>query len=207
MASSPPSSSSWRPLPLSQLRRPRSHPSSGLPQPRRPHRRGEERRRPQHLFSLGSDLLRPIQIERLGPLLRLFSPGFDLLRPIQIERLGPLLRLFSPRSGLLYPIQIEWLGPLLRLFSSGSDLPRSIQIERLRPRDTASRSRACVPGPPVSAQSPWRWARLVSAPSPSVADAPGPLASARPRARLWPLDLSRSSVIGWSGPQPEWIWS
>jgi hypothetical protein len=29
----------------------------------------------------------------------------------------------------------------------------------------------------------------------------------RPGVRLWLLDLSRSSVIGWSEPQPEWIWS
>jgi hypothetical protein len=84
-----------------------------------------------------------------------------------------------PRSDLLRLIQIERLGPLLRLFPPGSDLPRPIQIKRLGPRDTALRSRACVPGPPVSAQSPWRWARLVSAPSPSVADAPSPLASDR----------------------------
>jgi hypothetical protein len=34
-------------FPSAQLRRPRSHPSSRLSQLRRPHRRGEERRRPQ----------------------------------------------------------------------------------------------------------------------------------------------------------------
>jgi hypothetical protein len=43
-----------------QLRRPRSHPSSHQPQLRRPHRRGEERRRLQPSVSPWSDPLRPI---------------------------------------------------------------------------------------------------------------------------------------------------
>jgi hypothetical protein len=60
-----------------------------------------------------------------------------------------------------------------------SDLLRPIQIERLGPWDTTSRTRACIPGPPVSAQSPWCWARAVSVLFSPVADAPGPLVSAR----------------------------
>jgi hypothetical protein len=47
-----------------QLWRPRSHPSSRLPQPRRPHRRGEEQRRPQPFAPPWSDPLRPIFITR-----------------------------------------------------------------------------------------------------------------------------------------------
>jgi hypothetical protein len=49
------------------------------------------------------------------------------------------------------------------------------------------RARApCTPSPPVSAQVPWRWARSVSALSPSVADAPIPPVSTRPPARVRP---------------------
>ena len=51
-----------------------------------------------------------------------------------------------------------------------SDLLRSIQIERLRSRITLRARAPCPAGPPVSTQTPWRWARSVSALSPSVAD-------------------------------------
>jgi hypothetical protein len=112
-----------------QLRRPRSHPSSRLPQLRRPHRREEEQR-----------CLQP------------FIP---------------------PRSDPLRPIFIAW--------------PRS--------RDTASRSRAWRPGLPVSAQASWRWARSVSAPSPSAADTSGPLVNARPPARA-PSAADVISAVG-----------
>jgi hypothetical protein len=64
-----------------------------------------------------------------------------------------------------------------------SDLSRLILIARPRLRDTASRTRALRPGPSVSARVPWRWARSVSAPSTSIADAPSPPISARPPVR------------------------
>jgi hypothetical protein len=65
---------------------------------------------------------------------------------------------------------------------------------RPRSRDTASRTRALRPGPSVSACVPWRWARSVSALSPSVADAPGPPISARPLARA-PLAADLISAV------------
>jgi hypothetical protein len=57
-----------------------------------------------------------------------------------------------------------------RLFSPWSDPLRPIQIERLRSRITLRARAPCPAGPPVSTQTPWRWARSVSALSPSVAD-------------------------------------
>jgi hypothetical protein len=101
-----------------QPQRPQNPPSTRLPQLRRPHRRGEEQRRPQPFTPPWSDPIRPILIAR-------------------------------PRSRI----------PL--------------------------RARApCALGPPVNAHVPWRWARSVSAPSPSVADIPWPACQHSPtRAR------------------------
>jgi hypothetical protein len=54
-------------------------PSSCLPQLRRPHRRGEEQRRPQPFTLPRSDPLRPIQIERPGPRVPLRARAPDAL--------------------------------------------------------------------------------------------------------------------------------
>jgi hypothetical protein len=83
---------------------------------------------------------------------------------------------------------------------SRSPLPGLIPSVRSRShgpdRGILLRARApCAPGPHISAQVPWRWARSVSAPSPSVADAPGPPVSARPPARA-PSALDLISVVG-----------
>jgi hypothetical protein len=67
-----------------------------------------------------------------------------------------------------------------------SDHPRPILIARPRSRVPLRARAPCAPGPPVSAHVPWRWARSVSALSPSVADAPGPPVSTRPPARTCP---------------------
>jgi hypothetical protein len=61
---SPPLSLPWRPLPLCPTPVTLDPPSSRLPQLRRPHRRGEEQRRPQLFIPPRSDPLRPILIAR-----------------------------------------------------------------------------------------------------------------------------------------------
>jgi hypothetical protein len=78
-----------------------------------------------------------------------------------------------PRSDPLLPTLIAW--------------PRS----RISLR---ARTRLHPPGPPISAQVPWRWARSVSAPSPSIADTPWPACQhslARVRALCRGSNLSR----------------
>jgi hypothetical protein len=59
-----------------------------------------------------------------------------------------------------------------RLFSPWSDPLRPIWTERLRSRITLRTGAPCRPGPPVIAQTLWRWACSVSALFPSVADTP-----------------------------------
>jgi hypothetical protein len=117
---------------------------------------------------------------------RLFPPGLFPLRPIQIEWLGPRLRLFSP-------------GPIssVRFRSNGSDLGIP-----LRARAPASLARLSAPNPPGAGP-----VRSVCSFPLSLTPLVRLSALVRLRARLWPLDLSRPSVIGWSGPQPEWILS
>jgi hypothetical protein len=94
-------------FPSAQLWRPRSHPSSRLPQLRRPQRRGEERRRFAHVCFPGLIFLRPILIERLGP-------PQTTLRPILIERSGPqdtAPRALTPWPACQRPCPLA-LGPL-----------------------------------------------------------------------------------------------
>jgi hypothetical protein len=117
-----------------------------------------------------SNLLRPIQIERLGPRVPLHArlfPRSDLLRLIQIERLGPRV----PLRARLFP----WYGPL-----------RLIQIERpisritLHARTPDAVARLSAPKP--SGAGPTRSAR-----SPALSlTLPGPPISARPPAPVRP---------------------
>jgi hypothetical protein len=62
---------------------------------------------------------------------------------------------------------------------------------QIQPSRSVPLTRALSLGPPVSACAPWRWARLVSPPSPLVTNTRprlSPLA-ARPRPRARPRDL------------------
>jgi hypothetical protein len=67
------------------------------------------------------------------------------------------------------------------------DLPCPISITQPRSRDTASRTRAPRPDPPVSACASWRWAQPVSPPPSRSLTPPARLSAfARPRARPRP---------------------
>jgi hypothetical protein len=84
------------------------------------------------------------------------------------------------------------------LFFPWSDPLRPIQIERLRSRITLRARAPWRLGPPVSAQTPWRWARSVSALSLSIADTPWPTCQrspARARALGRRSNLSRRFFI------------
>jgi hypothetical protein len=159
-----------------------SLPADSWPLPRHRVRRGtlfpstQLRRSQSHHSSCLPQLQRPHHHgeERRHPQPSV-SPWPDALRPIQIERLGPC----CPQ-----PSVSPWCDPL-----------RRIRIERLGPRITLRTRVPWRPGPPVSAQVLWRWARSVSAPSPSTADAPGPLINARPPPRV-PSTVDLISAVG-----------
>jgi hypothetical protein len=81
-----------------------------------------------------------------------------------------------------------------RLFFSRTDPLRLILIAWPGLRVSLRAHTPCALGPPVSAQVLWRWARSVSAPSPSAADASGPTCQPRlRRGRLVPSVRFRSN--------------
>jgi hypothetical protein len=142
-----------------------------------------------------------------------FSPPFFPLCP-QIHGLFPTIEFaVAPSPSLPNPGDHE--TPLAHACLKSSDLtaakrssaahsrstpPRSDPLRLIliaRPRSRISlRARAPdAPGPPISARVPWRWARSVSAPSPSVADAPSPPVSARPPAHA-PSAADLISAVG-----------
>jgi hypothetical protein len=144
MASSPPLSLSWCPLPLCPTPATSDSPSSRLPQLRRPHRRGEEQRRLQPFTPPRSDPLRPILITRPGPRVPLHARapcalGLPLIPSFRFRSNGPdrgyrfaharpdsLARLSAPKPSCAGPAQ------------SARSPPLSLTL----------------PGPPVSARRP-----------------------------------------------------
>jgi hypothetical protein len=94
-------------------------------------------------------------VERSGVARSRLFPRSDPLRPIQIERPGPHVRLTPWPASQRHPQPLILLG----LIFSPSDLDRT----------------ARTPSDPCSHPFPlWRWARSVSALSPSIADTPCP---------------------------------
>jgi hypothetical protein len=91
-----------------------------------------------------------------------------------------------PRRGAAPPVAVH---------PPQSDPLRPILIARLRSRVPLRARAPCAPGPPVSAQVPWHWARSVSALSPSVADAPGQPVRTRPPTRA-PSVADLFSTVG-----------
>jgi hypothetical protein len=116
------------------------------------------------------------------------------LRPIQIKRLEPRVPLRARAPDALSRVSV----PPAVAHSCRSDFPRTILIERLRPPRTPPRpiliERLGPPRTHVAVRSPlWRWARFVSALSPSVANTPCPACQRSPaRARA----LGRRSNLG-----------
>jgi hypothetical protein len=85
-----------------------------------------------------------------------------------------------------------------RLFSPWSDPLHLhlIQIERLISRKMLRARAPCRPSPPVSAQTPWRWARSVSALSRSVADTLWPACQRLPARARAPSAADLISAVG-----------
>jgi hypothetical protein len=138
-------------FPSALLRRPWSHPCSRLPQLRRPHRRGEERRRLQPSVFLWSDPLRPIQIEWLGP-----RDTASLTRVWHaLARLSAPPTAAHPSRFVFPPSDLDRTARTPSdPFGPPSDPLRPILIERPRPQDIASRQRALTPWPACQCPSP-----------------------------------------------------
>jgi hypothetical protein len=109
-----------------------------------------------------------------------FSISNQLRRPRNCRSTHP------PQLRRLHRREEEWRRPQ-PFTSSRFGLPRQILIARPRSQDTASRTRALRPDPPVSACVPWRWARSVS---------PSPSRPLTPLARLSALDRPRALALG-----------
>jgi hypothetical protein len=77
-----------------------------------------------------------------------------------------------------------------------SDRLRPILIARPGPRVPLRARAPCALGPPVSAQTPWRWARSVSVVSPSVAGTPWPACQRSPARARAPSATDLISAIG-----------
>jgi hypothetical protein len=127
--------------------------------------------------SLNSD--DPTAAERSGAAHSRLFPRSDPLHPIQIERLGPRVPLRARAPDALARLS----APPTTAHPSRSDFPRPILIERLGPPQSDLDRTSRTPSDPCSRLFPlWRWARSVSALSPSVTDTPCPACRSSARA-------------------------
>jgi hypothetical protein len=145
-------------FPSTQLRRPRSHPSLRLPQLGRPHRHGEERRRPR--TSVSPVWFSPSDLDRTAR-----TVGYRFARaPYALTHLTtPPAAAHPSQSDFPRPILIERLGPpSVRSWSNGSDPPRTPVAVRFPSSAGPARSvrfphlSLTLPVPLVSARPPAR---------------------------------------------------